>query len=334
MLRVSMLGFAHVHANGYADQVLRHPEAELTCIWDDDADRAKAASAQFGAPACGDLEAVLSRDDVDAVVVNAPTSQHFEVISAALRHKKHVFTEKALTVKTAESDELVRMVAESGVRFMISLPSRTRPETLFMKQVLDRGLLGDITLMRARIAHSASLDHWFGGGSAWFADAELAGGGALFDLGCHTTDVMRWFMGAPKSVVAKVQNLSDAYAIDDNSVAVIEFGGGALGVLDTSWLHRSGPNPYEFYGTKGYMSLNAAPGSGLMLDSSELSADGIRGLIKPSELPPALPAPMDQWVAGILHGGEMTITVQDGRNLTQLLEGIYTAAREGREYRF
>ena len=30
----------------------------------------------------------------------------------------------------------------------------------------------------------------------------------------------------------------------------------------------------------------------------------------------------------------MAITVEDGRNLTQLLEGIYTAAREGREVRF
>jgi predicted dehydrogenase len=334
MLRIAMLSFAHVHANGYADQVQKHAEAEITCLWDDDPERGKAASERYGVPWSDDLDGVLGRDDVDAVVVNAATSQHPLVCRAALRHGKHLFTEKALTVTTADADEIVRLVNESGVKFMISLPSRTRSEILFMKQVLNQGLLGRITLMRARVAHMAALDKWFSGGSAWFADEGLAGGGALFDLGCHTTDVMRWFMGKPRSVVAKVQNLLDAYPIDDNSAAIIEFESGALGILDTSWVHRAGPNPYEFYGTDGYMGYNTWPGGGLFVSSTKLQAEGIKGTISPTELPPALPSPLDQWIGAIRHGTEMTITVEDGRNLTELLEGIYTAAREGREVRF
>jgi len=333
MLRTAMLSFAHVHANGYADHIVKHDEAELCVIWDDDPERGKTASEKYGVPLTDDLEAVLSRDDIDAVVVNAPTSQHTELFRAALAHKKHVFTEKALTVTTADSDEIVRLAKEAGVQFMVSLPSRTRPEILFMKDVLDRGLLGKITLMRARVAHMAALDRWFGGGSAWFADAALAGGGALFDLGCHTTDVMRWFMGKPKGVMAKVNNFSGAYPIDDNAAAVIEFQSGALGILDTSWVHRAGPNPYELYGTDGYLGLNTWPGGGMYLTSTQLSADGIEGTISPSNLPAALPAPMDQWISAILHGTESTITVTDGRNLTELLEAIYVSASEGIEVR-
>jgi len=331
MLRTALLSFAHVHANGYAEHVAKHAEAEIQCIWDDDPDRGKAAAEKFGAPLHDDLEAVVSSPEVDAVVINAPTSQHPEVIKAALEHGKHVFTEKALTVSTVDSDEIVRLVRDSGVKFMISLPSRTRSEILFMKQVLDKGLLGKITMMRARIAHMAALDKWFSGGSAWFADEELAGGGALFDLGCHTTDVMRWFMGPPRSFIAKVQNFSQAYPIDDNSAAVIEFANGALGLLDTSWVHRAGPTPYEIYGTEGYMGLNTWHGGGLYLDSTQLQADGIEGTINPRNLPEALPAPMDQWISAILHDTPMSIGVEDGRNLTEMLEGIYTAAREGRE---
>jgi 1,5-anhydro-D-fructose reductase (1,5-anhydro-D-mannitol-forming) len=334
MLRTAMLSFAHVHANGYADQLAKHPEAEITCIWDDDPERGKAASERLGVPWSDDLDGVVGSADVDAVVVNAPTSQHPVVYKAALKAGKHIFTEKALTVATCESDEIVKLVNESGVKFMISLPSRTRSEILFIKSVLDRGLLGRITLMRARVAHMAALDKWFGGGSAWFADEELAGGGALFDLGCHTTDVMRWCMGKPKSVVAKVQNLIDAYPIDDNSVAVIEFESGALGILDTAWVHRAGPNPYEIYGTDGYLGYNTWPGGGMYLMSTQLQADGIKGTISPTELPAALPSPLEQWVSAILHGTAMTITVEDGRNLTELLDGIYASAREGKEVRF
>lgn len=332
MLRIAMLSFAHVHANGYAEAVAKHPEATIQCIWDDDPERGRAAAERFGVPLYRDLGAVVGSPEVDAVVVNAPTSQHPEVIKAAIEHGKHVFTEKALTITTREADEIVDAVHRSGIKFMISLPSRTRPETLFMKQVLDRGWLGRVTLMRARVAHMAALDRWFHGGSAWFADEGLAGGGALFDLGCHTVDVMRWFLGEPKSVVAKIQNLSGAYPIDDNSVVVVEFKSGALGILDTAWVHRAGPNPVEVYGTEGY--VGRSPGGGLTLSSTQLRPEGIDGAITPSKLPDALPMPMEQWISAILHGTPMTITVEDGRNLTQLLEGAYRAAREKREIEF
>ncbi len=334
MLKVAMLGMAHVHANGYGEHVQRHTDAKMVCIWDDDPARGKAASEKFGVPWYDDLDKVCSSDDVEAVVINAPTSQHPQVMKAALKYKKHIFTEKALTVTTSDADEIVKLVHESGVKFMISLPSRTRSEILFMKSVLDKGLLGKITMMRARVAHNAALDKWFHGGSAWFADEKLAGGGALFDLGCHTTDVMRWFMGEPKSMVAKIQNFSDVYPIDDNSVAVIEFKNGALGILDTSWVHRAGANPYEIYGTDGYVGLNASPNGGLLLNSTQLKSGDIQGYIMPTNLPKALPMPMDQWISAILHGTPMTITVDDGRNLTQLLEGTYRAARSGKEVTF
>jgi 1,5-anhydro-D-fructose reductase (1,5-anhydro-D-mannitol-forming) len=334
MVRIAMLGMAHVHANGYGDHVKKHADAKMTCIWDDDPARGKAASEKFGVPWYDDLDKVCASSDVDAVVINAPTSQHPEVMKAALKHKKHIFTEKALTVHTKDADDIVKLVNDSGVKFMISLPSRTRPEMLFMKDVLDKGLLGKITMMRARVAHNAALDKWFHDGSAWFADAKLAGGGALFDLGCHTTDIMRWYMGAPKSMIAKIQNFSGAYPIDDNTAAVIEFKNGALGILDTSWVHRAGPNPYEIYGTDGYMSLGAAPNSGLLINSTQLKAGDIQGYISPTSLPKAPPMPMDQWISAILNGTPMTITVEDGRNLTELLEGTYQSARSGKEVVF
>ncbi len=332
MLRIAMLSFAHVHANGYADHVVKHPEAEITCIWEDDAGRAKAAGERYRVPVCEDLEEVLSRPDVDAVVINAYTSQHTWLMKEAIRHKKHIFTEKALTITTKDADEIVAAVKQSGIKFMISLPSRTRPETLFMKNVLDNGWIGKVTLMRARVAHMASLDRWFHDGSAWFADEKLAGGGALFDLGCHTVDVMRWFMGEPKSVVAKIQQFSDAYPIDDNSAIVVEFKNGGLGILDTSWVHRAGPNPMEIYGTDGFVGRDFT--GRIQLTSTQLQPAGIQGTISPSKLPDPLPLPMDQWISAILHGTDMTITVEDGRNLTQLLEGAYIAAREKREYVF
>lgn len=50
MLRIAMLSFAHVHADGYARQVVNHPKAEITCVWDDDEERGRTAAAKFKVP--------------------------------------------------------------------------------------------------------------------------------------------------------------------------------------------------------------------------------------------------------------------------------------------
>jgi 1,5-anhydro-D-fructose reductase (1,5-anhydro-D-mannitol-forming) len=333
MVRVALLGMAHVHARGYAENVQKNPDAQITCVWDDDPSRGKPAADQYGVSYVSDLREAVARDDVDGVVVNAPTNQHPEVIGAALDAGKHVFTEKALTIRLKESDELVAKARRSGVKFMISLPSRTRSETLFMRKALDEGLLGSVTMMRARIAHSAALDRWFKEGSAWFGDATLAGGGSLFDLGCHTVDVMRWFLGEPESVMAMTTNFAKAYDIDDQCVALIRFKSGALGILDVSWVHRAGPTTTEIYGTEGFVGNNY-PGLGLHLQSRKLSMGDYEGVVQPRNLPKALPSPLEQWINAVERNEPMTITVEGGRNLTQLLEGIYESANGGREVRF
>ena len=325
MLKIALLGMAHVHADGYAHQVKDDPEAEITRVWDDDPGRGRAAQDKWGAPWTTSLDEVLSDSAIDGVVVNAPTNQHPHVILSAIRARKHVFTEKALTIGVQESDQIVEAVREAGVKFVISLPRRCTPEAQFGKQIIEQGLLGDVTLMRARIAHSASLDHWFGGGSAWFADARAAGGGALFDLGCHVVDLMRWYLGQPTAVLSKHTNFSDAYPIDDNSVTIVEFQNKALGILDISWVQRSGPNLVEIYGTEGHL-LMGAPGQNLSISSKKLSASGIQGTILPSNLPPALPSLMRQWIGAILRDETPATTVEDGRNLTQLLDAAYRSA--------
>jgi len=331
MLQIAMLSFAHVHANGYARQVNENPDTELACIWDDDPVRGREAAERYDVPFVEDMSAVLEDGAIDGVVVNSETSKHKPIFLAAAEAGKHIFTEKALTIKTPDAEDVVKAIRESGVKFMISLPNRVRPETLFMKEVLDKGLIGQVTLMRARVAHSAALDRWFTPEkrNAWFGDPELAGGGALFDLGCHTTDIMRWFLGEPASVMAQIDNVSGTYEADDNSVVAVKFKNKALGILDTAFVHRLGPRPIEIYGTEGYVA-RGWPGEGMILESTKLEAEGIQGTIIPRDLPEAAPMPMAQWVDAILHGTEPMITVEDGRNLTEMLDAAYTSAREGR----
>lgn len=208
---------------------------------------------------------------------------------------------------------------------MISLPSRCNPDLVFAKQALDDGLLGDLTFGRGRVAHSAGLDKWFKGPSLWFGDAKRAGGGALFDLGCHRVDIIRWLMGEPKSAISKINNFTGNYPIDDNSVSVVEFANKALGVIDVSWTHRSGPNMLELYGTEGSIVTDHGD---LHFETRKLSdEEKAEYIARRPELPPSA---MQQWVNNILRDEPMHITMQDGRNLTELMQAFYISADQGR----
>ena len=99
-----MLSMAHVHARGYAQQALDHPDVELVGIWDD---RGQEAAADYNVAFVADLDEMLGRDDVQGVIVDAPTNLHHDVILRSIKAGKHVFTEKALSIATAESDEIV-----------------------------------------------------------------------------------------------------------------------------------------------------------------------------------------------------------------------------------
>lgn len=332
---VALLSFAHVHANGYADQVRDHPDLITIAVWDENPVRGQAEAEKRGVPFYPELDAALAHPDVEAVVVCSPTSMHREILISSAQAGKHIFTEKALTITIEDAADVMRAVEDSGVRFMISLPSRTRPEILFAKKTIDDGLLGDITLIRARVAHMAALDRWFSGGSAWFAEEEKAGGGAFFDLGCHRVDVMRWFMGEPTSVVSQMTNFSGSYDIDDNMVSVLSFRNGAIGILDVSWVHRHGPNPLEIYGSEGYLGVETSPsGPRIQLISNRIVQGDYAGCILPSKLPPALPSPMNQWVSSIKEGTIPTISIYDGWALAQMMTNCYRAAREHREITF
>ena len=83
MIKVAMLSKWHVHASGYAGQLKNNGKAEITCVWDDDAARGEAWAKELGCEFVADLDALLARDDVEAVICDTPTTAHHDVLIKA-----------------------------------------------------------------------------------------------------------------------------------------------------------------------------------------------------------------------------------------------------------
>lgn len=328
MINIAMLSYWHVHAKDYARQVLARPECGIAAVWDEVPERGRQQAEELGAPFYENLEELLASPGIDAVVVDAPTNLHEQVIIAAAKAGKHIFTEKVLAATTESADRIIRAVEESGKAFMISLPRLTEPYTLYIKDVIESGLLGKITLLRTRLAHDGGLpdgdatDGWL---PPHFYSLEQCGGGALIDLGCHPMYLAHYYLGMPETVSAQFGYVTGRQ-VEDNAVATLRYSGGTMAVVEAGFASRFSPFTIEVYGTEGCLLYD---GSTMRLRSSQVEAGGQHGWFIPAKLPAAAPKPLDQWIDHILTGSPMSISIAQGRALTQLMEAANRSAASG-----
>lgn len=323
MLRVAMLSQWHVHAKGYADSLQKMPDVKLTAVWDEEPERGKAWAEKLKVDFEPDLAKVLKRKDVDAVACDAPTNRHAEVMVAAANAGKHIFTEKVMALTVDECKQISDAVAKAGVKFCISFPYRTRPEVLYAQKAVEDGLLGQLTFVRARIAHNGGSGGWL---PKHFWDPVQCGGGAMMDLGAHPMYLIRYFGGQPKRISSTFNYLT-GHEVEDNAVSVVEFENKAIGVAETSFVSTMSPFSLELSGTEGSLLIGGVDEQSVKICSNKL---GTKEWVTPDSLPAALPGTTQMWVDGILRGAPIPFDTEAGTQLTELMQYAYVAHKEGR----
>jgi predicted dehydrogenase len=310
-----MLSMWHVHANGYAQFVNEQSDTKVAAIWDNDAARGKAAAEKFAAVYEPDLDKFLTL--VDAVIVDAPTTEHKPLVIKAARAKKHIFTEKALAPTVAECEEIAGIIRENGVQFGISFPGLISGEIRYAKAAIDEGKLGKVTYLRIREAHGGSSQGWLP--DYWY-DATKTGGGAMMDLGCHPNYQASYLLGKPARIASIFNTVCCPKTMEDNAVSVVEFENQAIAVLETGFVSPYSPSSIEILGTEG--SILIEKGEKLRIYSKP---SGVNGWVIPDDIPAPLPVAMRQFFDGVLYGKEIEFGLDKAIALTELLENEYKA---------
>lgn len=330
MIRLAILSFWHVHANDYARQAAAHGDTEIVAAWDEDRQRGEAEAARWSARFYADLPELLAQSDIDAVVVTTPTTMHCGVMLAAARAGKHIFTEKVLAPTLRECREIVTAVQQSGVRLVVSLPRLYAGYTQAITGIIADGLLGRVTLVRARLSHDGALSttqHPSGWLPAHFFNLDQCAGGALIDLGCHPMYLARLFLGLPHRVTAQYGYVTGR-AVEDNAVVLLERGDGAIGVVEAGFVNRFSPFTVEVHGTEGSL-LYGTPEETLLVRSTALAGQGRASWVR-REIPADQPSAFDQWVRHIQESTTAEANVAMALDLTRLMEAATISARNRR----
>ena len=251
MPNIAFLSTAHTHTKGFLKAVSERDDANLVAIWDDMEPRGQGFSEEYGGDYSNNLDAVISRDDVDGFIVCAENSRHLPLLEAAIPTGKPIFCEKPFMTTTADAVKAVSLIRTHNT---IVHMGYFQPFSAAMQGVISHvqsGALGKLTHAKYRNAHHAAYGHWFDSDALrWFADPELAGGGAFMDMGTHAIHLMRTVLGPVKEAFATISNVSGIYSdVDDNGVALLRFENGVVATIEASWVQTGGPKAFEVVGS-------------------------------------------------------------------------------------
>jgi predicted dehydrogenase len=222
--------------------------------------------------------------------------------------------EKPMATSVAEADSMIVASRESGAFLMVAHCWRFHDDVIAMRQRIAAGEFGEVVKTRGYGVHAG----W--GPSGWFIDPELAGGGALLDMGVHAIDTARFLLGDPAPVrvcaVVGTRYAEGRYTVDDDGVLLISWSTGSNSVVESGWWqpHLGGREAdTEVYGTSGYARIwpPDAPS-----DEDEQA------------LQPMYTAQVREFLGAIGEGRQPRPGGEDGRVVMDVVERAYASAGE------
>ncbi len=326
------------HAKAIAD----FGDAAVTaCFSQTPASADKFAAEIPGCKAYYDLDQMLADPRVNAISICTPSGAHMESCVAAAKAGKHVVVEKPLDVSLARCDAMIKACQDAGVVLATIFPSRFHESSQLLKQAIDSGRFGRMTLGDAYVKWWRTQQYYDSG--AWRGTWKLDGGGALMNQAIHSLDLLLWFMGPVTEVTAATATLAhERIEVEDVVVATIKFASGALGVVEASTAAFPGElKRIELHGNQGsacmreediirweFANMTTADEELLARMASKTHTGG--GAADPKAIGHHGHTKLFQdFLAAVKNGTQPLINGEEGRRSVEVILAIYHAAETG-----
>jgi len=233
---------------------------------------------------------LLERDDINIINCCTPNNLHKDILIGSLKAGKHIYCDKPLAMSLDEARDILEATKNAKTVHQMTFQYRFVPAIMRAKQLIDEGLLGEIMSFRAAYLHSGYNDP--NRPMSWRLNKKQGGAGALFDLGAHVLDLVRYLCGECEEVFATTQtfiksrpaskgsNELVAVDVDDLALVQMKMKNGALGTMEASRI-ATGTNDdlrIEIHGREGALRFNLMEPNWLYVYDNRAKADPLGGI--------------------------------------------------------
>lgn len=347
---IGLVGAGAIMRLSHGPTIRRSKDAELVAVFDRDLVRAEDIAKDFGGQAYDNLEAMLERRDVDAVIVATPNRFHAEGVIAAAKHGKHVFCEKPLAIDIASAKDMVDACRQANVILQVGFNQRFWGQVQIAKQLIDSGFIGKIHQVRSQYSEKSTA---YPAASRYRYDLAQSGGATIIDLTIHRIDLVRHLVGDFSGIFGELVHSELPEVVDDNVWLLTRFENGARGCLSGNRYSPNIGDGTDIYGTEGTIHIasetinpfNAVPLAVYM----EKGVDDLPNVLKEAHYPdawwksfeggwisvkPPRRSPYDAQLAAfcnsIATGTPALVTGEDGLKAQEVVQAAYASMRGGK----
>src|SRR5688572_20097545 len=326
VLRVAIMGLGS-YGTRVADAMQSCKMAKLTGVISGTPSKIKNWQSKYNIPEknCYNYEnfdSIKNNPDIDAVYVITPNALHHDQVIRVAKAGKHVICEKPMAVNAKEGQEMVEACKKANVKLLIGYRMHFEPKTLEIIRMRKDGELGKIVFFQGLSGFR------IGDPNQWRLNRQLAGGGAMMDIGIYSINGARYMVGEEPIWVTAVETKTDTVKFKEGVDETIQFQLGFPSGAVASCLSTYNMNYLDRFfvtGEKGYGLLTPATGYGPI--EGETHKGKLTHRHKTHQT-----VQMDEMSAIIFDGKKPVIPVdgEEGVKDMKIIDAIFEAIRTGK----
>ncbi len=238
MLKCAVIGLGNM---GRHHARVLNEIAELVAVCDADIACAQEFGKKYNCSAYSDYHEILARDDITVVVLAVPTSLHESLGLDILASGKHLFVEKPMASTLAGAKRLLIAAQDAGVQLMVGHIERFNPAIIKLKELIDTGVLGNLTCLSAK--------------RVGIAPPQVTDANVLLDIGIHDIDILNYLTGRLPSNVYSLQESALTATREDYAQVLLDYNG-IHGSVQVNWITPVKIRTLSVTGTKGHAELD------------------------------------------------------------------------------
>ncbi len=317
-LQWGLIGCGDISRKRVAPALRDLPNCALAAVCRAHSDHAETFAKEFGSRKwCRTWQELIADNELDAIYVATPVYLHCAQTIAAAQAGKHVLCEKPMALNPTECNKMIIACRKNNVKFGVAYYRHFYPVIVRIKEIIGNGEIGKPVL--AQINAFEFFNPLPDDARHWFVEKDKAGGGPMFDFGCHRIEVLLNILGPVKSAKGFVDNVVFDREVDDTGMAILQFASGAKAVLSVTHTAYEPQDTFDIFGTEGSIHIPVLNAGNLIVKTND------RERMEKHPPHPNIHQPLiDDFTQAVLTDREPAVDGNIGYAVSRIEEQIYS----------